>query len=237
MSTIGNDGPSTGVINQEGTQHAAAVDYKALYETEQKRYRDLQSYADKTKVGLESENSRLRKATTVFTPPKTQEELALFRTENPDWMGVIETVAHDIASNSIATLQEDVNKAKETQAAAEIMQAHPDALQIFGDPGFEQWANDQGMREWLDSKGDASKVIRVLNFYKAMHSSQAPVAPTQYQDPTAAHAVSTHGSVVTPQTQEIPRRFTREQINRMHPDEYEKNFEAIKAQAQAGGFN
>lgn len=238
MSTIGHTETSQGVINPEAPQEASP-DYKALYETEQKRYRDLQSYADKTKIGLESENQRLRKETTVFTPPKTPEELQNFRTENPDWFGVIETVAHDIASNSIQTLQADVNSAKQEKAAAQIVLAHPDAMEILSSPEFDQWANDQGpdIQTWLKDEYDSSKVIRVINYYKAMHSSQAPVAPTQHNEPSASQAVRTHGSVVTPQTQELPRRFTREQINKMHPDEYERNFEAIKAFAQSGGFN
>lgn len=232
MSTIENTEPSAGIINQEAPQTTEpVVDWE-------KRYKDLQSYSDKTRVSLESENARLRKDTTVFTPPKTPEELASFRTENPDWMGVIETVAHDIASNSIQSLQADVNQSKQDKAAAEIMASHPDAPAILASSEFEQWANSQGpeIQAWLKNELDSSPVIRVLNYYKAM-SSQASVAPTQHNDLSAAEAVRTHGSVVTPQTQELPRRFTREQINRMHPDEYEKNFEAIKAQAQAGGFN
>ncbi len=232
MSTFENVDPSQEVINPEAHQQTEpVVDWE-------KRYKDLQSYADKNRVGLEAENQRLRKATTVFTPPKTPEELASFRTENPDWMGVIETVAHDIASNSIQTLQQDVNKAKQTAAASEIVAAHPDAMAILSSPEFDQWANDQGpeIQAWLKDEFDSSKVIRSINYYKAM-SSHASSVPTQYNEPSAAQAVSTHGSVVTPQTQELPRRFTREQINRMHPDEYEANFEAIKAFAQSGGFN
>jgi hypothetical protein len=232
MSTIGNPETSHGLINQEAHQTSEpGVDWE-------KRYKDLQSFADKTRVGLESENIRLRKATTVFTPPKTAEDLALFRNENPDWMGVIETVAHDIASNSIAHLQEDVNKAKQNAAASEIVAAHPDAMAILSSPEFDQWANNQGpeIRVWLQDEFDSSKVIRVINYYKAM-SSHAPVAPTQYNEPSAAQAVRTHGSVVTPQTEAQPVRFTREQINRMHPDVYEANYDAIKAQAQSGGFN
>lgn len=232
MSTIGNTEPSQDLANQEAPQESqpAAVDWE-------KRYKDLQSYADKTRVGLESENKRLREATTVFTPPKTAEDLARFRQENPDWMGVIETVAHDIASNSIASLQEDVNQSKQDKAAAEIVAAHPDATAILTSPEFDQWANDQGpaIQAWLKDSFDSSGVIRALNYYKAM-SSHSPIAP-QHNEPSAAEAVRTHGSVVTPQTQEQPRRFTREQIAKMHPDEYKANYEAIKAFAQAGGFN
>jgi hypothetical protein len=230
MSTIGNGNPSNGLINHEAHYQTepVAVDWE-------KRYKDLQSYADKTRVGLETENDRLRQETTLFTPPKTFEELEDFRRDNPDWMGVIETVAHDIASNSIATLQEDVNTAKANTAAQELRNAHPDVHAIYESEHFKQWANDQGpeIQAWIHEEYDASKVIRALNYYKAM-SSQAPVAPTQYNEPSASQAVRTHGSVVTPQTETPRAMFTREQINRMHPDEYERNFEAIKAQAQAG---
>lgn len=231
MSITGQEQPLTGLINQE----APAQSEPEIVNWE-KRYKDLQSYADKTRVGLESDNARLRKAATVFTPPKTSDELEAFSKENPDWMGVIETVAHNIASNSIQSLQEDVNKSKATNAAQELRIAHPDFAEIYASDVFKQWANDQGpeIQAWINEQYDASKVIRALNYFKAM-SSQAPAAPTQYNEPSASEAVRTHGSVVTPQSHVgQPKRFTRAQISKMHPSEYEANYEAIKFAAQNG---
>lgn len=202
----------------------------------EKRYKDLQSYSDKTLNGLKSENLRLREASTVFTPPKTAEELETFGQQNPDWMGVIETVAHNIAAKNMAPIQEELNKSKASTAAAELLSAHPDAGTITSTPDFQQWAAEQGpeIQAWLADEHDASKVIRALSYYKAMRSTQAPVVPTHQQDLSAAQAVRTHGSVVTPQTSEQPRRFSRAEINKMHPAEYEKNYEAIKYASQNG---
>lgn len=202
----------------------------------EKRYKDLQSYSDKTIGSLRSENDNLRKQSTVFVPPKTPEELEAFKRENPDWMGVIETVASQIATNSLAPLQEDLNRSKADKAAAEIKAAHPDILDIVQSDVFKQWAEDQGpeIQSWLNEQYDSSKVIRALNYFKAMNGRQE-TATVRTQEPTpGAMAVATHGSVVTPQTEVQPRRFSRAAIAKMHPAEYERNYEAIKFAAQNG---
>lgn len=201
----------------------------------EKRYKDLQSYSDRNRAILEAELKQLRKSNTVFTPPKTPEELEAFKRENPDWMGVIETVAHQIASTSVAPLQAEVNRSKAQAAAAQLLAAHPDVADIYASEDFKQWASEQGaeIQGWLEEEHDATKVIRALNYYKAMR--RPSVQHVETNSPAhAAAAVRTHGSVVTPRTETIQRRFTRQEINRMHPDEYKANYEAIMAQAQAG---
>jgi len=200
----------------------------------EKRYKDLQSYSDKELNGM---RVKLQEATQVFQPPKTDEELKAFGETNPDWMGVIETVAHNIAAKNMQPIQEELNKSKASTAAAELLSAHPDAGTISQSPDFQQWAAEQGpdIQAWLADEHDASKVIRALTFYKAMRSTnQVPVSQPTYNDPSAARAVSTHGSVVTPQTSEQHKRFSRREINAMHPNVYEKNYEAIKYASQNG---
>ena len=219
------------MINAEqGTSPEAPLtleELQAQLVVSNKRYTDLQSHHDKTRTGLESQVNRLQKESIVFTPPKTAEELADFKVSNPDWMGVIETVAHDIAANSIKPIQEDLNTAKSAKAAAELLQAHPDAVAISQTEEFKQWATAQGsdIQSWLNDEYDSAKVIRALNYYKAMSSYQS--APTR-TEPSAADAVSTHGSVVTPQTLGQPKVFTREQIEKMNQHEYAANLEAIQ---------
>lgn len=219
---------STNEQQQTSTGQEAPVEDNSVNWEE--RYKNLQSYADKT-------IAQLKKQTTVFTPPKTTEELEEFKKSNPDWMGVIETVAYQIASNSIKPLQEELKGTKIREAAAQIRAAHPDFIDIYNSEDFKQWASEQGseIQSWISEEEDSSKVIRALNYYKAMRSPQVSLAPTQYQEPSAARQVSTHGSVVTPQGSESPRRFTRAQIARMHPAEYEKNEKAI-LQAQRLGL-
>jgi hypothetical protein len=199
----------------------------------EKRYKDLQSHHDKVRVQLSQENETLKKVSTVFTPPKTPEELAAFKMENPDWMGVIETVAHDIASNSIQPIQDKLRETQEREAVATILSAHPDFPQIVETPDFNQWVDEQGpeIQAWLSETQDASKVIRAINYYKAMRP-QAPVASPQYQ-PSAAHAVSTQDSVGNPGNPKA-RSFSRREIANMHPNEYEKNQEAIMKASRLG---
>lgn len=206
---------------------------QAKLDVSNKRYTDLQSYHDKTRTGLESEVSRLRKESTVFTPPKTPEELSAWFEDKPDWRGAIESTAHILVEQAIAPLQEDLNKAKSEKAAAQLLQVHPDAVAIYNSDNFKQWATDQGpeIQSWLEDEYDASKVIRALNYYKAM-SSTATI-PTQ-SEPSAADAVSTHGSVVTPQTSTTSQVFTREQIEKMNVREYQANIKQIEEQYTQG---
>ena len=200
---------------------------QAKLDVANKRYTDLQSHHDKTRTGLETENARLMRETTVFTPPKTTEELEDWFKDKPDWKGAIETTAKLIAADTIKPIQDDLNLAKAQTAQAELLQVHPDAGTIYHSENFKTWATAQGpeIQSWLEDEYDSSKVIRALNYYKAMTST----APTQtFNEPSAADAVSTHTSVVTPQTQGSTRVFTREQIEKMNIREYAANQKDIE---------
>lgn len=228
MSTLGTEQPSQEPINPETPAQEQVIDWE-------KRYKDLQSHYDKNRVEWEKQKAELRKQSSVFVPPKTPEELEAFRNENPDWMGVIETVAQGIASNSIQDIQKDIDAQKEQVAIEKIRAAHPDVSEVTSSDDFNQWATEQGpeIQAWLQDTKDASKVIRALNYYKAMRSP-APKAPDVPADTYGAQAVSTHGSVVTPQTSSQPRVFTRAQIAAMHVDEYAKYQEEIEQASRLG---
>lgn len=232
MSNTGTAAPLGGTQTDQLTYE----ELLGLNTTLTKRYKDLQSHHDKVRVDLEGKNQVLRDKSVVFTPPKTEEELALFKTENPDFYGVIESVAHNMSAQSMKSLQATVDAAQATTAMAEIRAAHPDFAEIFNSDPFKAWANDQGpeIQAWINEDKDSSKVIRALSYYKAMTSTQAPVAPTQYIEPSASELVRTQGSAVNTQAEGQPLRFTREQIAKMHPTEYAANHEAIAFAAANG---
>lgn len=228
MSTLGHEQNTGNPENPESPTQEQVIDWE-------KRYKDLQSFHDKSRVGWEKEKEELRKQTNVFVPPKSPEELEAFRQENPDWYGVVETVAHSIATNSIKDIQAELDAQKEQVAIDQIRAAHPDVAAITSSEDFNQWAAEEGpeIQAWLADTKDASKVIRALNYYKAMRSP-APQVHSTPADTSAAQAVSTHGSVVTPNTSEQPMRFTRAQINAMHVDEFEALKDKIEEAARLG---
>ena len=78
MSLIANatNQPAPEVINQADTGSQTNTTQTIDWE---KRYKDLQSYSDKTKLGLQGRISDLEAKATVFTPPKTAEELEVFK--------------------------------------------------------------------------------------------------------------------------------------------------------------
>lgn len=239
MSLIANatNQPAPEVINQADTGSQTNTTQTIDWE---KRYKDLQSYSDKTKLGLQGRISDLEAKASVFTPPKTAEELEVFKGENPDWMGVIETVAHNMAASSIQDLTAKVHKAEQVSAAEQLRAAHPDFAEIYQSEQFKAWASaqDESIQNWIKEENDAAPVIRALNYYKAMNATVSQqtqaIEPNQYQENTAANAVSTSGSVVSPAGEAQARSFTVEEINAMHPDVYEQNAEAINIAHKAG---
>jgi len=232
INQFGQEQTSPELITPETPTQAELAEQVA---TLNKRYTDLQSYHDKTRISLERQNSDLRKANTVFTPPKTADELEVFKTENPDWYGAMETVAHTMASNFMKPIQEELNTSKAEASLIKLQAAHPDVSEIFASEHFKQWANDQGpeIQAWLNEQHDADKVIRAISYYKAM-SANSPSVSTAPNNLQASTAVSTHGSVVNPSVGEQIQRYSRKQIDKMHPAEYEKHYEAIKYASQNG---
>ncbi|WGH49989.1 hypothetical protein [Pseudoalteromonas phage vB_PtuP_Slicky01] len=203
----------------------------------EKRYKDLQSYADKTRVSLERQIGELRQQATSFVAPRTKEELELFKQQNPDHFGTIETVADMMIQDRIAPLQQELRSAKQRQALAQIREAHPDFATIVNSPEFQAWAEQEGpeIQAWLEEEIDASKPIRALTYYKAVagYNRQAPVVqPTQ--DYSAAQAVNLRGGSPNPTGTEGLRSYTRDQIERMSVVEYEANIESIQRAHAAG---
>lgn len=240
------------VVAPQDQQEAQVNDERPTYEqlmmqvsTEQERYRNLQSYHDKTRTGLEKQVSDLRTQSSTFVPPKTEEEMNLFRQEHADLYGTIETMLHQKQEASLSGIKQDLQAAKAREAIAQIRLAHPDCYEIFNSEHFQVWATEQGpeMQAWVNEEHDASKVIRALTYYKAMASRQLSNGMTQSKQyemnnssSAAAESVNTRSSVSHNHTtlDNQPRAFTRAQISKMHINEYEANREAIAQSAAAG---
>lgn len=213
--------------------------------TEQERYRNLQSYHDKTRIGLERQVNELRNKSNSFVPPKTEEELELFKQEHADLYGTIETMVYRQQESSLEDIKRDLKEAKVREAASQIRLAHPDCYEIFNSEHFQEWAAEQGpeMQAWINEEQDSSKVIRALTYYKAMTSPKIPEGTVQKQNyemnnslGVAAQSINTRSSVGHNHTNldNQPRSFTRAQIAKMHIKEYEANQQEIEAAAAAG---
>lgn len=236
MSLLNENQPS--YTEDTGTHHAQpgselpgtqAVDWE-------KRYKDLQSYADKKRVEMERQINELRKQSSTFVPPKTKEELEQFKHTNPDHYGAIESIAYTMFEDQINPLREQLTKSQQEAAQAKILQAHPDAFEIANSPEFKAWAEAEGpeIQAWIEETVDASKPIRALSYYKAIANRQQAQNHKPTVDHSAAQAVNVNSGSHIPTGTEGLRAFTRKEIEGMNVAEYEKNYEAIMAAHAAG---
>ena len=156
----------------ESKQESPNHDYK-------KRYDDLKRHYDTKLAEFESEKQQLQQASQASNVPmpKTVEELEKFREEYPDVYGVVETVAAMQAEERTKHLQSELleiqEREKETvvqSAYRELMNNHPDFMEIKEDEKFLTWLGEQpeSISDGIyKNNTDARWASRVLDLYKA----------------------------------------------------------------------
>jgi len=145
----------------------------------EKRYKDLQSFSSKQMNEKEAEIANLLRDKArgpEFQVPKTAEEIAAFKAENPETYAFIETIAYDRANNQTQVINDRLEAAESTlatnsreQAMTQLRQAHPDFEEINGHPSFNQWlaTQDVEVQGWIyHNSDDANKVNRALSLFK-----------------------------------------------------------------------
>ena len=167
----------TGFIGNNGTQ--PNHDYK-------KRYDDLKSHYDrkqnenKQKVEELEAKARLAekdKAMASYTPPKSDEDLEQFKKKYPDVYDVVETISQKQASRQVESLQEEVKTLRKREedlvvqnAYRELVNAHPDFIELKDSQEFIDWLNTQpaSISDGVTKNSKDSKwAIRVVDLYKA----------------------------------------------------------------------
>ena len=107
-----------------------------------------------------------------YEAPKSQEELQEFREANPDLYDTVESVAHNIASEQVGSLQPRLSVIEQREREIAIREAeqtmrdnHPDYEDIKGSDDFHSWAEQQPdqIQDWIYRNPDnvtlASKAI------------------------------------------------------------------------------
>ena len=167
----------TGFIGNNETQ--PNHDYK-------KRYDDLKSHYDRkqneNKQKLEELEAKMRlaeksKAMASYTPPKSDEDLEKFKKKYPDVYDVVETISQKQASRQVESLQEEVKTLRKREedlvvqsAYRELLNAHPDFIELKDSPEFIEWLNTQpsSISDGVTKNSKDSKwAIRVVDLYKA----------------------------------------------------------------------
>ena len=167
----------TGFIGNNGTQ--PNHDYK-------KRYDDLKTHYDRkqneSKQKTEELEAKLRlaeknQAMANYTPPKTDDELKSFKEKYPDVYDVVETISQKQASRQVESLQEEVKSLRKREedlvvqsAYRELVNAHPDFIELKDSQEFIGWLNTQpaSISDGVTKNNKDSKwAIRVVDLYKA----------------------------------------------------------------------
>jgi hypothetical protein len=166
----------TGFINNETQPNH---DYK-------KRYDDLKSHYDRkqneNRQKIEELEAKARlaekdKAMAGYTPPKSDKDLEQFKKKYPDVYDVVETISQKQASKQVEYLQEEVKSLRKREedlivqsAYRELVNAHPDFIELKDSQEFIDWLNTQpaSISDGVTKNSKDSKwAIRVVDLYKA----------------------------------------------------------------------
>jgi len=169
-----------------------------------------------------------------YEAPKSQEELQEFRESNPDLYETVESVAHNIASEQVNSLQPRLSAIEQREREIAIREAeqtmrenHPDYDDIRGNDSFHEWAKDQPdqIQDWIyhnpDNVALASKAIDLYKMESGIgqNSSKRSPAKKRQSPESAADMVSTKTTNVEPRQQKV---WTETEISKMSLDQFDK---------------
>ena len=215
-----------------------------------KRYDDLKRHYDQ-KLGEFQQRelafeAQLASMEPSYEPPKSDEEIQQFREANPDLYDTFESVAHNITSDQINSLQPRLSAIEQREkelamreAEQSISDQHPDYDDIRGDPNFHAWAEEQpeDIQRWVYQNPDnVALASKAINLYKMEFglrqnsSNDRPVAVPQSRN-SAADMVSTKTTNVEPKQQKI---WTESEIARMSLDQFDKYEDDIRQAIDEG---
>lgn len=201
----------------------------------QQRHDDTQSYYSRRETELRKEIAGLRSnQDTGFTAPRTPEEMAAFKKENPDWFGAIETIAGQMAKDAteqsasrLAKMEKDLLESNKEKANAQLLSRHPDYLEIGSSKEFQEWiaTKSQDLRNKVYSNGtDASAASEVFDYFKAERKSPRT---KQTDGNSAADDVTTSSQAPDASGDAAGPVFSEKSIASMSPREYEAQHDEI----------
>lgn len=243
-----SDRGTAGLDTQTAQEATSGVD-DSTYE---KRWKDLKKHYDTEVSALRKQLKDMEEQSNPsFKPPKTAEELEAFRKQYPEFYDVMISVTHETgkkyettANSRIQELEAKLAEADMEKAFKVIERAHPDYVSVVSSPKFVTWLEEQSkaVQSWVkENSTDAKDFIRALDLYKldnglAKPSDKGRGGSTKNDTSSASSAaqdVRVGGSAV--QVGDTNQRiWTRDQIDKMSPDEFEKNEEAILEAMLAG---
>jgi len=233
---------------EETTEEVEAEPTGAEEKTFKKRYSDLrrhqQKQAEEFKAELAALKTQLESATKKeMKLPKSDEDIDSWAKEYPDVAAIVETIAMKKAKEQSSALEDRLkaiddmqNSATKEKAEAQLMQLHPDFDEIRDSDDFHTWADEQP--KWVqdalyENDNDARSAARAIDLYKADMgiSGKKPKS-----DKDAAKSVSTKNSRSKPHDEGNATYLKESEVQRMSPQQYEKQADAIMEAIRTGKF-
>lgn len=212
-----------------------------------KRYDDLKKHYDQKLTEFKQKEQELlaqaQSAQPSYSPPKTEEDIEVFKQEYPDLYNTVETVAHLQSQKEVANLESQLQSIRQREAEVlkreaenTLQERHPDFTQIKESDEFHEWAETQPeqIQAWVYNNPDnvalASKAIDLYKLETGAGQSQTKRQSRKPQG-SAADMVSTKTTNVDPKQAKI---WTEREIASMSLDQFDKYEDEIN-QAMAEG--
>jgi hypothetical protein len=213
-----------------------------------KRYGDLRrhqqqkekEYEDRIKA-LETQLNQATKSEIKL--PKSDEDIEAWATKYPDVAAIVETIAIKKAKEQAQSLEERVREIDEMKASAsrekaeaELMRLHPDFGSIRDSDDFHEWAEEQP--KWVqdalyENDADARSAARAIDLYKA---DKGITTKKSVSSKDAARSVGTRNERSKPQSDAMGNVIKESEVQKMSPQEYERNADNIMEAIRTGNF-
>ena len=238
-----------GEVEQEASEPEEEEPTNAEEKTFKKRYSDLrrhqQKQAEDFKQEIEQLKSQLSSATKKeMKLPKSDEDLESWAKNYPDVAAIVETIAMKKAKEQADSLEERMKAidemqydAKKEKAEAELMRLHPDFDEIRDSDDFHEWAEEQP--KWVqdalyENDNDARSAARAIDLYKGDRGIGKKSKGKN--DKGAAQAVAPKNKASRPQGDETSTYLRESEVQKMSPQQYEKQADEIMEAIRSGKF-
>ena len=238
-----------GEVEQEASEPEEEEPTNAEEKTFKKRYSDLrrhqQKQAEDFKQEIEQLKSQLSSATKKeMKLPKSDEDLESWAKNYPDVAAIVETIAMKKAKEQADSLEERMKAidemqydAKKEKAEAELMRLHPDFDEIRDSDDFHEWAEEQP--KWVqdalyENANAARSAARAIDLYKGDRGIGKKSKGKN--DKGAAEAVAPKNKASKPQGDETSTYLRESEVQKMSPQQYEKQADEIMEAIRSGKF-
>ena len=218
--------------------------------TFKKRYGDLRRHTQQKEKDFQSQIDELKKQLSDATKkemklPKSDEDIEQWAKDYPDVAAIVETIAMKKASEQAKILEERIKSidelgatAAKEKAEAELLNIHPDFVDIRESDDFHNWAEVQP--KWVqnalyENDTDALSAARAIDLYKNDKNIGKQEKPKS-TGKEAAKAVKTTSGTSEPQTSDSKSYIKESDVQKMSPEQYEKKADEIMESIRSGKF-